>query len=80
MKEMVFETKEGSKIIGIQVKPPKEILQSLSPIMDFSDGIWIHRTRVNKYVFLDNSSIIRVRPVTVFDTEYDPSFGLGEED
>ncbi len=42
------------------------------------DAVFIHRTRLNRVTVLDKEEILRIRLVTVFDTEYDPHLGVGE--
>lgn len=84
MKEMVFETIEGYRIIGRAITPPNDLEFSKmfgSPHIfkkDSFEGYFIHRTRLNRFTFLGNHEIVRIRPVTIFDTEYDPKLGIGK--
>lgn len=82
MKEKVFETIQNYRLIGYEVDPPEEFFQvqfgmPKAVAKTIYDGIWINRTRINKVTFLSNEEILRVRLLTVFDTEYDPPQGIG---
>lgn len=84
LKEKVFETVEGHRLIGIEVKPNNEFFMKqfglpMSVAKEAFNGIWIRRTRIGKVTFLGHDKIARIRPVTIFDTEYDPPQGLGTE-
>lgn len=84
MKEKVFETVQNYRLIGNEVDPPEEFFQmqfgmSKALAKTIYDGVWINRTRINKVTFLSHDEILRVRPLTVFDTEYDPPQGIGIE-
>lgn len=84
MKEMVFETREGHRLIGFSVNPTKELIGEVLGAqrklgMGAFDAVFIQRTRLNKVTVLGKEEIVRIRPVTVFDTEYDPHLGIGEE-
>ncbi|WP_411503398.1 hypothetical protein [Brevibacillus centrosporus] len=83
MKEMMFETREGHRLIGISVEPTNEqkvrvIGAQMQLGMGAFDAVFIHRTRLNRVTVLDKEEILRIRLVTVFDTEYDPHLGVGE--
>lgn len=83
MKEMLFETREGHRLIGISVAPTNEQMARVIGAqrqlgMGAFDAVFIHRTRLNRVSVLDKEEILRIRPVTVFDTEYDPHLGIGE--
>jgi hypothetical protein len=75
MKEMVFETRSGDRFIGIVYEPnPNEFRMFGVPEIfskeDF-DGLFIIRTRFNNArLYLSHDEIKRVRPVTIYDTEY----------
>lgn len=84
MKEMVFETREGHRFIGISVKPTNEqtgrVIETQRELgMGAFDAVFIHRTRLNRVTVVSKEEIVRIRPVTGFDSEYDPHLGIGEE-
>ncbi|MET3291824.1 UNVERIFIED_CONTAM: hypothetical protein ABID98_004394 [Brevibacillus sp. OAP136] len=83
MNEMVFETIEGYRIIGVSIEPTATLVEQVFGAQkvfakDAFNGVFIRRTRLNKITFLPHDVIKRIRPVTIFDTEYDPPLGIGK--
>lgn len=62
-------------ITKFNTKSKKQAIKAVTKTI--YDGIWINRTRINKVTFLSHEEILRVCPLTVFDTEYDPPQGIG---
>lgn len=84
MREMLFETSEGHKLIGISTEPTDAQIEEILEIqrkmrMGSFDAVFILRTRLNRVTIVNKEEIVRIRPVTVFDTEYDPHLGIGVE-
>lgn len=84
MQEKVFETVQGYRIIGIETEPNEQFYMERfglpkSLAKQAFSGIWIRRTRIGKVTFLGHDEIARIRPVTIFDTEFDPPQGIGTE-
>ncbi|MGG4492439.1 hypothetical protein [Brevibacillus reuszeri] len=84
MKEMLFETSEGHRLIGISIQPTDSQIEDILEIqrkmrMGAFDAVFILRTRLNRVTIVNKEDIVRIRPVTVFDTEFDPHLGIGEE-
>lgn len=82
MQEKVYETVQGYRLIGIETEPNAQFYKErfglpMSLAKQAFDGIWIRRTRIGKVTFLGNDEIARIRPVTIFDTEFDPPQGKG---
>ncbi|MCG7317914.1 hypothetical protein [Brevibacillus laterosporus] len=83
MKEMLFKTTEGHKLIGAVVKPSEEQFNAMFgtrqifPRESF-DGLFILRTRLNRITYIGREEIVSIRPITIFDVEYDPVLGIGE--
>ncbi|MGF9905528.1 hypothetical protein [Brevibacillus porteri] len=81
MQEKVFETVQGYRLIGIETEPNAQFYKEryrlpMSLAKQALNGIWIRRTRIGKLTFLGHEEIARIRPVTIFDTEYDPPQGI----
>lgn len=81
MQEKVFETVQGYRLIGIETEPNAQFYKEryglpMSLAKQAFNGIWIRRTRIGKLTFLGHEEIARIRPVTIFDTEYDPPQGI----
>lgn len=84
MQEKVYETVQGYRLIGIEIEPNNKFYMEhfglpMSLAKQGFNGVWIRRTRIGKVTFLGHDEIARIRPVTVFDTEFDPPQGIGTE-
>lgn len=84
MKEFVFETRQGDKLIGVTIEQKEDDFVKMFGLpglfsKESLDGVFIYRTRFKKITYLSQDEIIRIRPATVFDTEYDTALGIGTD-